>query len=82
MHHKTSSIYVNKSTIDTQYKMPFKKLKLNRKANKKRKKATTSGNNNSHQSGRNSHPNGNGRGNDGENNAPEMHNPEWQNQDA
>ena len=30
--------------------MPFKKLKLNRKANKKRKKATTSGNNNSHQS--------------------------------
>ena len=50
MHHKTSSIYVNKSTIDTQYKMPFKKLKLNRKANKKRKKATTSGNNNSHQS--------------------------------
>ena len=30
-------------------KMPFKKLKLNRKANKKRKKATTSGNNNSHQ---------------------------------
>ena len=29
--------------------MPFKKLKLNRKANKKRKKATTSGNNNSHQ---------------------------------